>query len=200
MDFETHPISRDDIRIFANLIRKNYRIKTIKFPVLEFLENIESLTNNEVDYIVEEDTLFEKKVMSYIQVNNIDYSSFTIHIRESVYKNAYNGKHADIGYIMHEISHYFMIGVFGFRPQQEICYSSKKIPLFRSAEWQAMALCGELMIPYEKCMMKTAKQIYHITKSSKAQVNYFEEINWFLLFSNLEYFKKEQVAARSFSG
>lgn len=173
MDFETSPISRDNIRIFANLIRKNYKIKTIRFPVLEFLENIENLTNNEVDYVVEDDNLFDNDVMAYIQVNDADYSNFTIHIRNSVYLNAYNGKHADIGFIMHEISHYFMIGILGFRPQKEVCYSSKKIPLFRSAEWQAMALCGELMIPYEKCKGKTARQIYHITKSSKAQVDYF---------------------------
>lgn len=172
MDFETQSISRETIRIFANLIRKNYGIKTIKFPVLHFLENIEEYTDNEVSYIVEEDEKFEMNVMAYIEFYK-EQSVFCIHIRDSVYRNAYAGKHADIGFIMHEISHYFMIGVLGFTPNEEVCYSTKKIPPYKSAEWQAMALCGELMIPYEQCKNKTPRQVYTITKSSKGQVSYF---------------------------
>lgn len=172
MDFETQSISRTNIRIFANLIRKNYGIKTIKFPVLEFLERIEDLTNDEVSYIVEEDAMFDKNVMAYIEFFK-DNENYCIHIRESVYVNAYSGKHADIGFIMHEICHYFMIGILGFKPNENVCYTTKKIPTYKSAEWQAMALCGELMIPYDKCKNKTPKQIYHITKSSKSQISYF---------------------------
>lgn len=172
MDFETRSISRETIRIFANLIRKNYGIKTIKFPVLQFLENIEEYTDNEVSYIVEEDEKFEKNVMAYIDFYK-ERDVYCIHIRETVYRNAYDGKHADIGFIMHEISHYFMIGVLGFKPNEEVCYSTKKIPPYKSAEWQAMALCGELMIPYEECKNKTPRQVYNLTKSSKGQVEYF---------------------------
>ena len=174
MDFETQPISRDNIRLFANLIRKNYGIKTIRFPVLEFLERIEELTGNEASYIVDEDETFDKNVMAYIEVFK-EQSRYLIHIRESVYVNAYYGKHADIGFIMHEICHYFMIGVLGFCPNENVCYSTKRIPPYKSAEWQAMALCGELMIPYDRCKDKTPKQIYHITKSSKGQIDYFFE-------------------------
>ena len=172
MDFETQPISRENIRIFANLIRKNYGIRTIRFPVLEFLERIEELTNDEVYYVVEEDSLFDNNVMAYIEFFD-NQSVYCIHIRESVYVNAYSGKHAELGFIMHEICHYFMIGVLGFKPNTNACYTTKRIPPYRSAEWQAMALCGELMIPYDKCKNKTPKHIYHITKSSKGQVSYF---------------------------
>ena len=172
MDFETQPISRENIRLFANLIRKNYGIKTIRFPVLEFLESIEELTNDEVSYIVEEDCEFDKNVMAHIDVFKNE-SKYLIHIRESVYVNAYSGKHADIGFIMHEICHYFMIGVLGFKPNESVCYSTKRIQTYMSAEWQAMALCGELMIPYDRCKGKTRRQVYHITKSSKSQVDFF---------------------------
>lgn len=174
MDFETQPISREFIRIFANLIRKNYKIKTIRFPVLKFLESIENLTNDEVSYIVEDDKMFDDNVMAYIEFYN-DEEKYWIHIRETVYVNAYAGKHADIGFIMHEICHYFMIGILGFKPNEKVCYTTKRIPAYKSAEWQAKALCGELMIPYEKCKNKTPQQIYHITKSSQKQVAFFLE-------------------------
>ena len=174
MDFETTPITRDNIRYFANLIRKNYKIRTIKFPVLKFLEKIEEYTNDAVSYLVEDDMCFESGVMAYIECSE-DFTNYCIHIRESVYVKAYQDSHADIGYIMHEICHYFMIGVLGCRPNMSICCTTNKIPAYKSAEWQAMALCGELMIPYERCKNKTLNQICSVTGSSRAQARYFLE-------------------------
>ena len=40
-------------------------------------------------------------------------------------------------------------------------------------EWQAMALCGEIMIPYEKCKDYSFKQIVSRTDSSDEQTKYF---------------------------
>ena len=40
-------------------------------------------------------------------------------------------------------------------------------------EWQAMALCGEIMIPYEKCKNYSFNQIVSRTYSSDEQTKYF---------------------------
>ncbi len=42
-----------------------------------------------------------------------------------------------------------------------------------SMEWQAMALCGEVMIPYKRCRKYSMDKIVEKTKSSLEQAKYF---------------------------
>lgn len=74
---------------------------------------------------------------------------FTIEIKESVYDGAARGNGAFRGFICHELCHIFLFDQ-GFIPVFERAFENNKIPAYRSVEWQAKALCGEVMIPYEE--------------------------------------------------
>ena len=173
MDFKTRPIDRKTLRFLAKIIRKNLGIQTIDFPVLKILEAIEFISNDSCNYVVESDELFSTNVMAYIEyIEGMD--KFSIHIKESVYINAYKGDHSAIGFIMHEIAHYFLIDILGLKPIDPlVSYSTGEIPSYLSAEWQAMALSGELMIPYDECYNMSFNEVYYLTKSSKKQTEYF---------------------------
>ena len=103
---------------------------------------------------------------------------YCIHIRESVYIGAVEGKGDCLGFINHEICHFILIHILGIGPSNSNptyarTVKTNAIPKYKSMEWQAKALCGELMIPYERCKNLTFKQIIYRTGSSKEQVNYF---------------------------
>lgn len=179
MDYETSKIlKRDDIRKIALYIRKAFKIRTIKFPVMKFLDILEKNYPDNVYVSVEEDELFDFNVMA--ELKQFDEEHYCIRIRESVYAKALKEDGPSLGYICHEICHFILIYILGIGPKmikengisfyKTISFNNKS---YKSMEWQAMALCGELMIPYEKCKNYTYDQIISITKSSKKQALYF---------------------------
>lgn len=50
------------------------------------------------------------------------------------------------------------------------------IPACRSMEWQAKAMCGELMIPIEECYNMSIEEIMITTNSSYQQSKYFASV------------------------
>ncbi|MCI6560868.1 MAG: hypothetical protein MR434_05615 [Ruminococcus sp.] len=57
----------------------------------------------------------------------------------------------------------------GFTPVSTRAFGDTEIEPFRSVEWQAKALTGKVMIPYEASKGMTSKAIvekYHVTKKS----------------------------------
>jgi len=181
MDFEAKKgLSRKQIREIARIVRKLLKIRTIKFPVLEVLEKLTCLYPDNLYYVIEADDDFRNNVMAYLEIES-EYS-YCIHIRESVYNGAVKGRKDCLGFICHEISHFILIFILDngpkislneFKMACERALKQDKIPPYLSTEWQAMALCGELMIPYEECKDKTFRQISFITKSSKKQIEFF---------------------------
>ena len=84
---------------------------------------------------------------------------YTIVIKDSVYDGAYRcGSGACLGFICHELCHVFLFFI-GFTPIFEISFENNILPAYCSVEWQAKALCGELMIPYEESKGLTSKEI-----------------------------------------
>lgn len=80
-----------------------------------------------------------------------------------------------IDYICHEICHFFLIEVFGYYPIYNVCLSeNRQIPKYRSMEWQAKALCGEVMIDYKKCSNMTISDIMKKTGSSIDQACFYK--------------------------
>lgn len=56
----------------------------------------------------------------------------------------------------------------GFTPIYTRSFANNEIPAYRSVEWQAKALCAEVMIPYEESIGMKPKQIvdrYHVSKA-----------------------------------
>ena len=175
IDYETFPLSRKEIRSFAKMMRTILGIKTLKFPVLDVLESIYDLYG--VTYEIMKDEVIDAKngnqVMCYLQ-KQIE-GQYSIVIRQSVYDNACHGNGCSIDYICHEICHFFLIEVFGYYPIYNVCLSeNRQIPKYRSMEWQAKALCGEVMIDYKKCSNMTIFEIMKKTGSSIDQACFYK--------------------------
>ena len=181
MDYESRlSLSRMQIREISKFARRLLKIKTIKFPVLKALEKLIDKFSNNLYYRVLSDDEFETNVMAEIVPEGNDV--YCIKIRETVYEKAVNGDRASLGYICHEMCHFILIHIFDAGPVMHVdkiglaytrSFKDNELPRYKSMEWQAMALCGEIMIPYEKCKNYTFKQIVSRTDSSNEQTKYF---------------------------
>lgn len=166
MDYETKPLTRETIRSFAPYYRELFGVPhTGPFPVLEALEKIPDVFKGSRYEIVEDGEL-EPKVMAQCTPN--ESGGFTIKIKESVYVGAYeNGVGAFLGFINHEICHVFLFFI-GYTPIYKCSLENNELPAYSSVEWQAKALNGEVMIPYDECKNMSKKEIikkYHVSDS-----------------------------------
>ncbi len=181
MDYEPSVIlGRDQIRLISKFFRKMFKVRTIKFPVLRVLDLLETKFSNNLYYIVDEDENFASNVMAVLETE--DYEHFCIRIRQSVYDGALFGDGASLGYICHEMCHFILIHVFGIGPKLyksssgmilAKTVSNRPGKVYMSMEWQTKALCGEVMIPYEKCKKYSLREIVKKTNSSYDQARYF---------------------------
>lgn len=167
MDYKTKGTSRKKIRAFAKYFRELFDVPmTGPFPVLEALEKIPDVFEN-CNYEVVDDHVLSGNTMAACTPNDI--GGFTIEIKESVYKGAYeNDSGACRCFITHEICHVFLFKI-GYTPLFERSYADRELPRYCSVEWQAKALCGEVMIPFEESTGMTQKQIsetYQVSKES----------------------------------
>lgn len=172
MDYKTKSITREEIRMLAPYFRELFDVpKTGPFPVLDALEKLPDVFHNSNYEVVEDDEL-DLKVMAQCSPN--DEGGFTIKIKSSVYEGAYeNDIGAFLGFINHEICHVFLFEI-GFKPIYERTFENNTIPAYESVEWQAKALNGELMVPYDECKNMSDVEIeekYHVSKSF---VKYFK--------------------------
>ena len=166
MDYKTKPTSRYDLRNYAQILRELFGVPlTGPFPVLEILDKISVVFNN-CNYVVVEDNMLPPQTMARCFQNN--KGGFTIEIKETVYLGAYEKQvGAFLGFICHEICHVFLFHI-GFTPIFERTFENNELPAYCSVEWQAKALCAEVMIPYEESKdmdIFSIENIYHVSKS-----------------------------------
>lgn len=166
MDYETKPTSRKDLRRYASYVRKLFDVPAGgPFPVLDALEKLPDIFEGSC-YQVVEDNKLPPQTMAQCTPN--DNGGFTIEIKESVYVGAYkNQTGAFLGFICHEICHIFLFEI-GFTPIYARSFSDGEVPAYCSVEWQAKALCAEVMLPYvETCGMKPKElmETYHVSKA-----------------------------------
>ena len=166
MDYKTKATSRRDIRSYAKILRRLFRVPdTGAFPVLDVLERLGDVFSN-CNYVVVEDRAMPLQTVARCMPN--DAGGFTIEIKQSVYDGAYE-KHigAFLGFICHEICHVFLFKI-GFTPVYERSFADNTLPAYCSVEWQAKALCGEVMIPYQESIGMSIEEIiknYHCSKA-----------------------------------
>lgn len=166
MDYKTKATSRRDIRSYAKILRRLFCVPdTGAFPVLDVLERLGDVFGN-CNYVVVEDRAMPLQTMARCTPN--DVGGFTIEIKQSVYDGAYE-KHigAFLGFICHEICHVFLFKI-GFTPVYERSFADNTLPAYCSVEWQAKALCGEVMIPYQESIGMSIEEItkeYHCSKA-----------------------------------
>lgn len=166
MDYETKAVSRQRLRQYAVLLRKVFDVPTDgSFPVLYALETLGDVFYGS-NYVVVEDYKLPPQMMARCVHN--DYGGYTIEIRQSVYDGAYRfNVGAFLGFICHEICHIFLFEI-GYTPVYGRRVVNGTIPAYCSVEWQAKALCGEVMIPFDESHGLTAQEIvdtYHVSKA-----------------------------------
>lgn len=176
MDCETRPTNRTAIRSMAKHVRRMFgcRSDDEPFPVLHALELLPDLFPN-TTYNIVADTDLPANVFArcYPKADG----GFEIEIKQSVYDGAFNDNiPAFLSFICHEICHVVMF-YLGYMPiSNRAVKDTNKIPPYKSVEWQAKALCGEVTIPYEATIGMTFEEIaekYHVTKeSAKYRVKY----------------------------
>lgn len=181
MDYESRlSLSRIQVREISRFARRMLKIKTVKFPVLKALERLIDKFPNNLYYRILTDDEFETNVMAELTPEGDDV--YCIKIREKVYEKAVNCDRACLGFICHEMCHFILIHIFEAGPVLKVnesglvyarSFKDRELPLYKSMEWQAMALCGEIMIPYEKCKKYSFRQIVSRTHSSDEQTKYF---------------------------
>ena len=149
MDYRTKPLKREQIREIASFVRTNiFKCKNkYYFDVIKALELMPHKFNNVTFEIVDDnDPDLEDVPATTIPDLNGNY---LIKIKESVYEGAYFRKVGGYrNHIMHEISHCILF-ILGFFPHIDVAYGNRDLKPYESVEWQAKALAGEILIPYE---------------------------------------------------
>ncbi len=166
MDYKTKPASRKDLRRLATYFRKLNDVPAKgPFPVLEVLEKLPDIFDG-CNYLVVEDKKLPPQTMAQCTPN--DNGGFTIEIKESVYAGAYENQiGAFLGFICHEICHVFLFKI-GFTPIYTRSFADGELPAYCSVEWQAKALCAEVMLPYEDTRGKNTKELvktFHVSQA-----------------------------------
>lgn len=142
-DYYAQPVSREDLRQLAYLMRKEFGYLDVwRIPVDKLLDQMEDKFDD-FNYEVIPDDEWEDKTAHA----STDILEGTIIIKESIYIRACDGHGRDRMTIAHEIAHYILICVTGIK-----LYSRKGKPVesYEDPEWQAKCLAGEFLIPYYK--------------------------------------------------
>lgn len=170
MDYKTKKMSRKIARMLSQVMRRVFGVELSgPFPVLDALERLPDKLPNSNFEIVEDDKLSVNNPARCFQNSA---GGFTIQIKESVYNGAYTyhtGAYRD--HITHELCHVFLFSI-GYTPIMERSYREGELKAYESVEWQAKALCGELMMPYEETKGMSPYEIKGKYGVSEAQAFY----------------------------
>ncbi len=170
MDYRTRKTSREEIRRYSNQIRKKFHCRNkYYFDVIKAFEMMPILFPNVAVEIVEDDDI---DLVGVPSTTIPDMSGhYTIKVKESVYDRAYTGKNGGCRmHIMHEMCHVFLFEL-GYFPFVDRAYKNLELEPCESAEWQAKALAGEVMIPYESTCNMTSQSIVKKCKVSTEAAN-----------------------------
>lgn len=171
MDYKTKPIGRDEIRAIATWLRSFFESKNkLRFDVIRAFEMLPlKFEGKIVTEIIEDDDI---SIIDDLNVPSVCIPDFCgkyhIVIREQVYDGAVKGIGGYRSHIVHEMSH-AVLCILGFTPVLERSFKNNEIyPSYVSMEWQAKALAGEILVPYEKTIGMTERQIMYYCKVSKS--------------------------------
>lgn len=167
MDYRTKGMSRIQIRKLAKVYRNmcGYDDSSPFDPVRE-LDRMHRHMKKVTYEIVSDDEL-PQNVPAACEIAEDD--SIVIKIKEKVYIGANERKTG--GYLMditHEMMHAFLYQI-GLKPTLFRSYQNNFINPYESMEWQAKALAGEVMIPYEASKGMNTDEImktYHVSKAA----------------------------------
>lgn len=160
MDYLTSPLSRKEIRAIAKAIRVLFKCKNkYRFDAVDAFEKLPKMFPNVCCEVIEDDDFSEvAKDVPSACIPGFD-GSYRILVREKVYDGAARGVGGYRTHIVHEISHYFLCEL-GHKPILNRSFGNGEIrPCYRSMEWQAKSLAGEITVPYEETKELSISQI-----------------------------------------
>ncbi len=169
MDYQTKPTTRAALREYAAIFRSLFGISVDKpFPVLEALDLLHVIFPG-TSYEITEDYALNSNVPAQC-VMKAD-GTFVILIKNYIYEGAYKFQTGGyLNHILHEICHRYLF-FLGFTPITQRSFSNKSIPSYCSVEWQAKALCGEIMVPHIAAKTLSVHEIvtrYHTSYEAAA--------------------------------
>lgn len=169
MDYKTKPASRELLRQLSSVFRELFVFgEGGRFPVMEALEKFPEVFANSFFRIVEDGEL---PITVPAKCNVLNGGGFEILIKQLVYDGALKGVGAYRDHIVHEMCHAFLYSI-GFTPVMNRSFSKGVLPNYCSSEWQAKALCGEVMMPYEETYDMYPEEIEEKYGVSKAQAQF----------------------------
>ena len=153
MTYIAEPIQRIKLRSLAKIIRKILQVEDrLYIPVISVLENVMPLLFLDFSYeYVSKDEFPDNKHAE------TDIANHVIRIREDIYEGAIAGNGRDRMTIMHEISHYILLVICGVKFERN--FDNSKVIAYQDPEWQAKALAGEIMCPYDIIKHLSADEI-----------------------------------------
>jgi Zn-dependent peptidase ImmA (M78 family) len=170
MNYIAEPMKRVELRTIARFIREKAGYKhKLHFPIMLFLEHHMPLLFKGFHYEIVPKSYFPPAIHAETDVEN-----HVIRIREDVYLGAINEEGRDRMTIAHEIAHYILIVVNGIKLYRT--FSNAPLEAFRDPEWQAKALAGEIMCPYDLVRNMPAYQIQEKCGVSEQAAGYTAKI------------------------
>lgn len=156
MDYKTKPTSRDELRTIAQWVRLIYDCNRERwFDVIRAFE-LTPLLFPQVTCTVVEDDKLPNGIMGRCKPDLNGH--YLIEMKESVYNDAVEGKGGPRAHVLHEICHAILC-LLGFTPVLECSFKDFELRPCESMEWQAKALCGEILIPYGETQGLSVRQI-----------------------------------------
>ena len=169
MDYLTKPVSRKELREYAVVFRKLFGIQQHgRVPVMDVLEKFHLVFPGSF-FSIAEDTDLPATLPA--RCNVLGNGKFEIEIRQTTYDGAYRNIGAYRDHIIHEICHAFLY-TLGYTPIMQRSFENGRIVNYRSSEWQAKALCGEVMIPFDDTVSLSASEIAREYGVSPAQAKF----------------------------
>ena len=136
---EVPPLSIKQIRQIAANVRNSLGIKKPYFPIIDVLELVLPKIYPNYSFIIGDNSEMGNN-------HGLTYTNEKIIVlKEEVYDSACDGKGRDRMTATHEFSHLILHQNIPFARST----SSDLISAFRSSEWQANCLAGELLVSYQ---------------------------------------------------
>lgn len=147
------PTSSKQLKLYAKNIRNLFKCKTLKFPIIDILEDMQ---NNENFFDFEYQILDDQNVIfSDGELAKYDFSTNTLFIKESQFDGACCDDPRCRFTLTHELCHFFLMTVTGRHPKE----SEEKPEAYKDPEWQANALAGYILVPPEETNTMSIEEI-----------------------------------------
>lgn len=125
------------------------------FDVIDAFEKIHTIFPEITTAVVDDD---EMDANVPAQCTPDFNGNYLIEVKNTVYDGAVKNVGEYRAHILHEICHCILC-LLGFTPMLNRAFKNNDLKPFESMEWQAKALCGEIMMPFDETKELASVQV-----------------------------------------